>query len=88
RTDSLTTAPVRYDPAAQYIALELAPRPINQQATWRGPESPSSDKWTISFETQETMVAAVELHNGITLTSQPPTKPLPAPQTPIICIWL
>ncbi len=88
RTDALTEPAQQYDPEARYAALELVSGSPEQLATWGNPETRAADVWTITLEIQDTPIAAAQLETGITLVSTPPAQTLPAPDTPIISIWL
>ena len=84
----LTETPLRYDPAASYAACALLPGPVRGLAEWAGPEKSSAGTWDLMFEVQGETIAAAQLPHAITLASPAPLMPLPAPDTPIISIWL
>ncbi len=84
----LAEAPRRYDPAAQYAACALLPGPARGLAEWIGPEKTSAGSWEMTFEVQGKTIAAAHLPAAIAFESPGSPVPLPAPDTPIISIWL
>jgi hypothetical protein len=85
RTDELTETPSQYDPETQYVAFELQP---GAQALWTDPTAQPAGAWKVTLELEGTEVASVELQDGIALNSTAPSDPPPAPDAPIIAIWL
>lgn len=85
RTDELVDPPKSYDPAARYACFEIC---SEEQATWEEPRAGAGDSWTVTLRVGDASVATAELMNGIALTSTPPEEPLPAPDAPIIRVWL
>ncbi len=84
----LTETPLRYDPEAPYTACALLPGPARGLADWTGPEKTPAGTWDLTFEVQGETIATAQLPNAIILASPMPPIPLPAPDTPIISIWL
>ncbi|HOF38636.1 MAG TPA: hypothetical protein PLD73_01085, partial [Candidatus Hydrogenedentes bacterium] len=84
----LAETPRRYDPAAQYAACALLPGPARGLADWAGPVKTSAGSWEVTFDVQGKTLATVHLPSAIAFESPDPPMPLPAPDTPVISIWL